>query len=195
MELNITELDEYNNQSYSLEEIPENIVPTKVIKKSVHFGENVKPIPKINARRVRPAVIPPKPKISYDDILANMGMFVNNGKLLLADNQTQKYIVQQQNMAQQQNVLQQQNVSQQQNVPQNSYIYNKYFKDELKPVDANRPLTKQEYINLLLQEIAQQKMAKQRQSNYRKLVLPNSNINVADARPRLSNQLFNFSQK
>jgi len=179
MELIINDLELLNEQLYSLEEIPENIVPTNVNKKSVHFGENVKPIPKINARRVRPAVIPPKPKISYEDILANMGMFVNNGKLHLVENQQQNYVSQEQN----------------QNVPQNSYIYNKYFKDELKPVDANRPVTKHEYMNLLVQEIAHQKMAKQRQSNYRKLVLPNSNINVADSRPRLSNQLFNFSKK
>jgi hypothetical protein len=194
MELIINDLELLNEQLYSLEEIPENIVPTNVNKKSVHFGENVKPIPKINARRVRPAVIPPKPKISYEDILANMGMFVNNGKLHLVENQQQNYVSQEQN----QNVPQQQNyVSQEQNqnVPQNSYIYNKYFKDELKPVDANRPVTKHEYMNLLVQEIAHQKMAKQRQSNYRKLVLPNSNINVADSRPRLSNQLFNFSKK
>jgi len=89
MELNISEFDDElysteNNSVYyeneeiqsSFEKIPENTVPIKVIKKGVHFDDNVfdsnkrinQPIPKVNARVVRQQMPPPKQKISYEEI-------------------------------------------------------------------------------------------------------------------------------
>ena len=75
MQLNISEIyqddfGEYNNElmQSSFEQIPENTVPIKVIKKGVHFDDSVsqKPthqsIPKVNAKISRPQMPPQKPK-------------------------------------------------------------------------------------------------------------------------------------
>jgi hypothetical protein len=71
-----------------------------------------------------PIETPTKPqKISYEDILSKMGMFVSNGKLQLAEKpQTNSEDIQ---------------------VPY-SYIHNKYFKDEIKPKEKP-PTTPEEY--------------------------------------------------
>jgi len=95
MELNIYELDQ---DIY--EEIPENTFPKKVIK-NVHFNNNLynddnsynqkpthQPIPRVNSKMVRPKMPNQPPKISYEDILSKMGMFVSDGKLHLVDRNT-----------------------------------------------------------------------------------------------------------
>jgi hypothetical protein len=109
MELNITELNP-NNIDYiqsSFEQIPENTVPIKVIKKAVRFQDPQKPIhqeiPSANAKMTRPSIVQKKPKISYEDILSKMGMFVSQGKLHLLDENHDKdqqiqYLKQTQNM-------------------------------------------------------------------------------------------------
>jgi hypothetical protein len=139
MELNISELDDN-----MYDQIPENR-PIKVVKKNIN--ENF-PTKSAIKKVVRPHVPEEKPKLSYDDILSKMGMFVANGQLHLLDEQPQqiKQQIKQQHQQQQQQQQprqqqqqrqprqQQQQQQQPQNInpistPQNSYIYNKYFKN------------------------------------------------------------------
>jgi hypothetical protein len=192
MELEITEIDNLSNY----EEIPENMPPKisvpkiNVVKQSQDQtvpNQNIKPFlsgPK--AKITRPIVPPEKSKISYDDILNKMGMFVANGKLhLLDENGRSKPKKQVETLNQNQN----------QNHIQNSYIYNKYFQnDQYAQEQQQRPLTPLEYKNMLINNIIQKHRIKQMKST--KLIMPNSNINISSAGPRGDiNKLFGFSQK
>jgi hypothetical protein len=79
-----------------------------------------------------------------------------------------------------------------QNQPQNSYIYNKYFKDELQPQNTiRRPRTKEEYTRMLLLDILQKQRINQIKS--KKLIMPTTNIHMAEQRPNNMNKLFHFS--
>ena len=197
MELNISEPnyefdDFYQNQSpISSDENPIKSTPIKVIKKSVNFDESTikKPIPKKYAKKVRHiATPPPEPKITYEDILAKMGVGVSNGQLHVVNTNvkieptTNKF----------ENSNQQQPQYNHQPGLENSYIFNKYFKEEFNQT-SNTPLTLNEYKNKLIQEIIHQKIAKLRQSNYRKLVMPTSNIDIRQLGDM--NNLFNFSKR
>jgi hypothetical protein len=220
MQLNISELDDnlYNENlddyeqhfesQTELEKIPENSAPIKVIKKSVHFDDSVKKpthqsIPRVNAKMVRPQMPQQKPKISYEDILSKMGMFVSDGKLHLLDRNTltpQKqeellYAQRQQYKPQQyQEEIQEPESIPNTNIPNNSYIYNKYFKDELKQEETvRRPRTLQEYKMMLLQDYLQKQRIKQMKST--KLVMPTSNINISAGNTGNLNKLFNFSKR
>ena len=183
MELNISELDdEYSPVEF--EPIPENIIPAK---KSVRFQEPFKPlhpsIPRVNARMTRPQTAPVKPKISYEDILSKMGMFVMEGKL---------HLIEDQRPSQQKQQLQPMQPTYD-NIPQDSYIYNKYFKDHIKSEpEERRPLSLVEYRNMLIQDHLQRQRIKQIKST--KLILPTANINLAAGRGNL-NKLFNFSKR
>ena len=163
MELNISEI----------EDIPENNVPNpiRVIKKTVSLNKNeiqqqspiqqqsqpsysIKAIPKPYAKMVRQQMPEQKPKVSYDDILKNMGMVVVDGKVHLIPNinkitnQTSNtmrqvdpkmkqnkpvskdtYVYQEQNQYQQQSQYQEQNQYQQQSQyqEQNPQIQNSYI--------------------------------------------------------------------
>lgn len=235
MELNITELtnfEEETNNDYSFEnynnepiaselgyeKIPENNVPIKVIKKGVHFKEPLKPMhqsmPRVNAKIVRQQTPTQKPKISYEDILTKMGMFVSDGKLHLIDRNTltpQKHqeLLATQNQSRQlenevriqQNRYHQQQQSQQQsqqqmesNIPQNSYIYNKFFKDNLQVQNTVRkPQTLEEYKRMLIEDYIQRQRIKQMKST--KLVMPTSNINISAGHSANLNKLFSFSKR
>ena len=198
MELNIKELeyDEDNDFNYeqeptqiSFEDIPENNIKIKVNKKGVQFKEPIKPInqsiPRENAKMVRPKIQNKQPQISYEDIMAKMGMFVANGKLHLMDNNPQGY--QQIKNIQQQQKQQQSNT----NIPQNSYIYNKYFKEELHPQnEIRRPMTVHEYKRKVLENFMQRQRINQIKS--RKLLIPTANINIS---PVNLNKLFRFSKR
>ena len=192
MDLNISEFDdysEYNEELYNeetYEHIPENNSKINVIKKTVRFDN-------------KPEIKQPKPGFSYEDILLKMGMFVDNGKLHLINNSQeqypqQQYLQQKQYSHQQQYQQQQQQEQYQQNIPQNSYIYNKYFKDQLNNSndDVNRPLTPIEYRNKLIQDIIQKHKIKKLKST--KLVMPTSNISMGGGMANL-NKLFNFSKR
>ena len=200
MELNIYELD---NELY--EEIPENIFSTKVIK-NVHFEDNQKPthqpIPKVNAKMVRPKMPNQPPKISYEEILSKMGMFVSDGKLHLVDRNTltpekQKELIDYQRNKQYQEPPNNQNINHpnNQNIPQNSYIYNKLFKDQIQPqTTVRKPKTIQEYKRMLVEDYLIREKNKQIKST--KLVMPTSNINISYGNSRgLPNKLFSFSKR
>ena len=203
MELNIKELeyDEENEFSYeqkptqiSFEDIPENNIKIKVNKKGVQFKEPIKPInqliPRENAKMVRPKIQNKQPQISYEDIMAKMGMFVANGKLHLMDNNPQGY-QQIKNIQQQQQQKQQPSNT---NIPQNSYIYNKYFKEELQPQnEIRRPMTVHEYKRKVLENFMQRQRINQIKS--RKLLMPTENINMSAVNSANLNKLFRFSKR
>ena len=199
MELNIYELEQDNNM---YEEIPENTFPTKVIK-NVHFVDNQKPthqaIPKVNAKMVRPKMPNQAPKISYEDILSKMGMFVSDGKLHLVDRNTltpekQKELM---NYKQYQEppTLSTNQPPINQNIPQNSYIYNKLFKDQIQhQPTVRKPKTIQEYKRMLVEDYLIREKNKQIKST--KLIMPTSNINISYGNSRgLPNKLFSFSKR
>ena len=215
--------NEYNNDHFGsqleYEKIPENTVPApiKVIKKGVHFADNTsfpqKPthqtIPKVNAKITRPQMPQPKSKISYEDILSKMGMLVSDGKLhlvdrntltpqqqgLLNDQQYQPQTYQQQYQQQYQQPYQQPNQSMDDtNIPKNSYIYNKYFKDEVQPQNnIRRPRSLHEYKMMLVDDYLERQRIKQMKST--KLVMPTSNINMATGHSANLNKLFGFPKR
>jgi hypothetical protein len=140
---------------------------------------------------VRPKIQNKQPQISYEDIMAKMGMFVANGKLHLMDNNPQGY-------QQIKNIQQQQQQKQQQpsnaNIPQNSYIYNKYFKEELHPQnEIRRPMTVHEYKRKVLENFMQRQRINQIKS--RKLLMPTENINMSAVNSANVNKLFRFSKR
>jgi hypothetical protein len=199
-EMDTTEIDTVEIDTTDYEQIPENMpiknsVPKITVKKqnNVTFidqnqNQNIKPYlsgPK--AKITRPTMPPPKPQISYDDILNKMGMFVANGKLHLLDEQNLKpqqkpeaktYIPNPQGSAPE----------------QNSYIYNKYFQNSSYNQNIeHRPLTPVEYRNKLINDIIQKQKIRQMKST--KLIMPNSNINFAQGPTGNLNKLFGFSHR
>jgi hypothetical protein len=196
MELTINEINS-NEVSYiqpSFEQIPENIAPIKVVK-NVHFQEPLKPlhqsIPKSNAKISRPIVVQPKPNISYEEILSKMGMFVSQGKLHLLD-EKQKLKPSKQSPLNEQKVHQKYDIDS--NISQNSYIYNKYFRDQKpEPDNVRKPLTLIDYRNMLLHDALQKTRIKQIKST--KLIMPHSNINLAAGSSSNLNKLFDFSKR
>lgn len=222
MQLNISELDDNqfddnqfdnnfitthneNEAQLGLEKIPENFAPIKVIKKSVHFTEHERPthqsIPKQHARMVRPQIPNQKPKISYEDILSKMGMFVSDGKLHLVDRNTLSPHVKNELLSIQKNTYQdpyqQQEYKQQQsaNIPKNSYIYNKYFKEELQTPTNNvrKPTSINEYKTMVINNLMEKQRIKQLKS--RKLVMPTSNIQMNGRNSANLNILFGISKR
>ena len=218
MELNINEFDQDDDDAFleeylqenleHIEDIPENTFSKTEPKnqrntinkvnlnqrKQVQFDEHIKPmhqsIPKTYAKMVRPKVPPEQPKVSYDDILLKMGMFVADGKLHLNQNKNKN-----QNNKSLEN--QNQNQDQVQQVPDNSYIYNKYFNSDLSNQEptVRVPKNLQEYRDMLIHDIIQKKRIKQIKST--KLFLPTQNIHFApntNANMNL-NRLFNFSNR
>ena len=219
MELKIEEFDPNLNGNYYNEnmydQIPEN-VPVKVIKKNntVQFANtsnqnNYNHTTKaVDKKMVRPHVPEPKPKISYDDILKKMGMFVANGQLHLLENQPkqiQQQIKQQYSNSNNNNSNYNNNNINNNNSkktyppalnvdPQNSYIYNKYFSDEIKDTPNVRvPKNLTEYRNMLIHDILQKQRIKQVKST--KLIMPNSNINIARNSTQNLNRLFSYSNR
>ena len=213
----------FNQESFksSIADIPENMVKIKVLKKGVQFEEPTRQknqvISKETAKIVRPKVIP---QISYEDIMSKMGMFVADGKLHLMDNNPQGYqqiknYQQQQHQQHNQQNNQQHNQQynqqkhqqhnqqhnqqynqqhNQQNIPQNSYIYNKLFKEELRPQnEIRRPMTAQEYKIKVLKNFIQSQRIREMKS--RKLLMPTSNINISSGNSGNLNKLFNFSKR
>jgi len=217
MELYITEMDttemDITEIHNNYEQIPENIPPKisapKIIvqkQNRVSFtdqekipNQNIKPyLSGTKAKVTRPNMPPPKPQISYDDILNKMGMFVANGKLHLLDEQKQtpqKLQQKQQPTNKLQNKAQAYIPNPQGSAPeQNSYIYNKYFQNSAyNQTTEERPLTPLEYRNKLINDIIQKHKIRQMKST--KLIMPNSNINFAQGPTGNLNKLFGFSQR
>ena len=78
---------------------------------------------------------------------------------------------------------------------QNSYIYNKYFSNEMQnTVEGPRiPKTLLEYRDMLIQDLIQKQKVKQIKST--KLIMPTTNINFSPYSSSNMNKLFNFSNR
>ena len=213
MQLNIEELENmdesvfgFNPESFksSFDDIPENNIKIKVNKREVQFEEPIKPIKPINqtipkkyAKQIRPKVQNTTPNISYEDIMSKMGMFVSDGKLHFMDKGVQQQTQHQSQLKQTQyqpQLNQTQYQPQNANIPQNSYIYNKYFKEELQPQnEIRRPMTAREYKLKVLENYIQSQRIKEMKS--RKLLMPTTNINISSGNSGNLNKLFNFSKR
>jgi hypothetical protein len=183
MQLNIYELNENdaedteNNELIEplFEEIPENTIS---IKKNVPQSILKKNVPQsILKKNVN------KPKISYEDILSKMGMFVSDGKLHLVDKNSVSF----KNDAEgkENKVIT--------NIPQNSYIHNKYFKNELQAQNTIAPAppkTLQEYKKRVLENYIERLRINQIKS--KKLLMPTSNISMATGNSSNLNKFFKF---
>uniref|UniRef100_A0A6C0E0T1 Uncharacterized protein n=1 Tax=viral metagenome TaxID=1070528 RepID=A0A6C0E0T1_9ZZZZ len=137
------------------------------------------------------------PSISYEDLLNNMGLYIDNdnGQLQTITNTNQP---QNQNPPSIKRKGAQVKMecskvkgckSQQQNVPvqpvitQNSYIYNKYFKEHLKQPEDNPviPKTAEEYKQLIVQKLIEKRIQQLRVSQMKstKLIMPTNNIHIS----------------
>jgi len=165
--------------------------------KNVRFEEtsrnnyNVKQITP-NVQQIIPNVQPTRQTISYDDILAKMGMYVDNGKLhLLTTNKKDNHISPPQkinNIQPPPSILKSE--------MKNSYIYNKYFKHELKePPTIKIPKTKEEYKQMLIAKIIEREHIKRIKS--KKLIMNTNNIHMYAQNNQIKdlNRLFQFSQR
>lgn len=128
--------------------------------------------------------IMPTAKLSYEDIMRNMGIRQNNGKLEFLGNQ--------------QHELNQPNKSDQKEDPNkyihNSYIYNKYFKDHIKNNElTNTPQNIFEYRNMLIKQIINNYKAKQLKNGKIKVPI-DTNINY-NLTYKQENKLFDFSKR
>lgn len=227
MELNVTEIEDIpENKPISKVQVSKvqvsKVQSTKVVKKQEPQIQPQQQTVKsslhgVKARMVRPQTPAPKPNVSYDDILAKMGMYLDNGKLRLISNKnttststatapttTTATAIKKQVHFQEETVNksprpipQATNIKQPPTVPleqKNSYIYQKYFKNEpVEEQEFRRPQTIQEYRNLLISDIIQKYKIKQIKSN--KLIMPTSNINFAQGGSGNLNKLFSFSQR
>jgi tRNA uridine 5-carbamoylmethylation protein Kti12 len=140
-----------------------------------------------------------KKKVSYDDILSSLNMVVNNGVLQFANpvqsNKTNK--VQQSNQSNQTNKVQKKQVTIREPNSSN-YITNKYFKDYKEPgliEEPPKPMTKEEYRQMLIQDYIKRQEAQRRiaQIKSKKLLFHTNNINIAqnpNQMPRDMNKLF-----
>lgn len=191
MELNISEMEDNMvfKEGYVVEKIPENSIKQS---KRVQFNEannkvqRIQVVPKTHSRMVRPQVQEQKPKVSYDDILTKMGMFVADGKLHLLDETPklkQKYFEQNQSPIIQEKIPN----------TENSYIYNKYFNNvNVQQDNIRRPQTIQEYRNMLVMDIIQKNKINQIKS--KKMAFSNMNSNISNPNSSNLNKLFNFSR-
>ncbi len=125
-------------------------------------------------------------KLSYEDIMRNMGITEYNGKLYFLGNSTNTNTNIQK--------LNQENIPPEQNkYIHNSYIYNKYFKDYIKPDDNNKPQNIYEYRNMLIKQIINNYKIKQIKNGKIKVPI-DTNINY-DLTYKEENKLFDFSKR
>jgi len=138
-----------------------------------------------------------KSKVSYDDILSSLNMVVNNGVLQFAkpiqkttQNPGQKTNQQQKKNQQKKQVT----INNQQS--SNNYITNKYFKDYKETVEVEvetKPMTKEEYKQMLIKDYINRQQAQRRvaQIKSKKLLFDTQHINISPAQmPRDMNKLF-----
>ena len=141
------------------------------------------------------AVIKENKRFSYDDILAKMGMYVDNGKLHLSNEKSCDKPMDCKIKCSR--IKESISNAPQNYTPQNSYIYNKYFKDQLKP-EPLVPKTMEEYKQMVAKKLIENKIQRQRISQIKstKLIMPTNNIHIAptvNARPSQNlNKFFRF---
>lgn len=153
-------------------------------------------------------------RVSYDDILAKMGMYVDNGKLHLVDKcskdsqQCGKPSMQcskvkcsrlQESLKQHSINNNNQEYIQQNASLQNSYIYNKHFKNQINNNEPKIivPTTPEEYKQMMLTKIVENKVHRLRINRLKstKLIMPTENIHFARESSSNLNRFFQFSQR
>ena len=134
-------------------------------------------------------------KISYDDILNNMGLHIDGGELCSTTRVTQKEVkdntiqnrVKIESSKSQQNIVNHSSSTVTPNInvnPENSYIYNKYFKHHTNaslPVQPILPKNIQEYRQIILKKLLEKRVQQLRIQKVKstKLIMPNNNINIS----------------
>jgi len=124
-----------------------------------------------------------------------MGMFVAEGQLHLLDNQPLEVQEQIKHQIRKTKPVKQEQYIEQPQQNQNSYIYNKYFSNEMQNNDIGPRVPKSltEYRDMLLQDLIQKQRVRQMKST--KLVMPTSNIHFAPYSSQNMNKLFSFSNR
>ena len=130
------------------------------------------------------------PPISYEEIMAKMGMFVANGQLHLLDEKPSNI-----KKSLEDQIIHGKKVQEtyKDNIPPNSYIYNKYFQNYGKQDSQVKPMNALEYRNKLINDIIQKKKISIMKS--RKLMMPTSNISFNNGNVGDLNKLFSFSKR
>jgi len=181
--MNLTIFDDVPDNFIDLDDTSENINKINVIKQAEPIL--TKPILTKPILRRYPLVNQiKKPSISYDDLLNNMGLYVDNGLLQTNINQNSLSIKGKGTQVKMECSKVKgcmQNVPSQSTIPQNSYIYNKYFKEHLKPVAPIVPKTPEEYKQLIVQNLIEKRMQQLRvgQIKSTKLIMPTNNIHIS----------------
>lgn len=197
MELNINEL----NIEDTSEEFDFSCLEDKVNIQNSQVKETKVPR---SILKTKPNVKEQK-RVSYDDILSKMGMYVDNGQLHLAKKNGLQFSSSEcgSSVCAKKSIANNLNANATKKVipisaQENSYIYNKYFKDHIQPVkEVLVPKTPQEYKEMLLKKIVENKIQKFRiqQMKSTKLIMPTENIQVSrENTSRGENRFFNFSR-
>jgi hypothetical protein len=166
----------------------------KVVKLNNSLPSQLPPSPPPASMQSKIMRNPNKPNsLTYDDILNNMGMCVVDGKLHFIGEYTKKNTPLQPQQAQRKQQFAEKVPIEV--APQNSYIYNKYFKNEFKEDhEIKIPKTALEYRNMLIQQIFEKERNKRVKS--KQLFVTNIDNTIAHA-PKMSeaqlNKLFSFS--
>jgi hypothetical protein len=191
MELVINELDNYNNDNYNNDNYNNDNYNNDNYNNDNYNYKQFEEIPenKVFNTNKHNKVKKQHQKISYEDILSKMGMFVSDGKLHLIDRNTLPNNYQQEQLIQ--NKQPTQNINPE--FQQNSYIYNKYFNEYQQQPVIRKPKTLAEYKQMLVHDYIQRQRVKQIKST--KLLMPTSNINISSSHQGNFNKLFNFSKR
>ena len=170
-------LDSNNDTKINVIKQPIPVLPKPILKRYPLVNQPVK-----------------KQNITYADLLNNMGLYVDNGQLQTnaKPNQNANTLFAKGKGAQVKMEcskvkgckVQPQSQSQSQpDIPQNSYIYNKYFKDHLKPQATSTvvPKTREEYTQILIQKLLEKRIQQQRISQIKstRLIMPTNNIHIS----------------
>ena len=195
MDLVVSELPPNNNETVNIK----SILKSNIKNNNINKESNTK-------------------RVSYDDILAKMGMYVDNGKLHLVEkcsSSKEPYMqcskvkcsriqesLKQHSASTNPNYLQQKPLQQkplQQQSLQNSYIYNKHFKNELQNNEPKIlvPTTHEEYKEMMIKKILENKIQQLRVKRMKstQLIMPTENIHIAPERSSTFNRFFQFSQR
>ena len=196
MELNINELNiEDTNEEFDFSCLEDKV--------NIQNSQVKETVPR-SILKTKPNVKEQK-RVSYDDILSKMGMYVDNGQLHLAKKNGLQFSSSEcgSSVCAKKSIANNLNANATKKVipisaQENSYIYNKYFKDHIQPVkEVLVPKTPQEYKEMLLKKIVENKIQKFRiqQMKSTKLIMPTENIQVSrENTSRGANRFFNFSR-
>lgn len=140
-------------------------------------------IPKKTAKILKPQAIKEEPKVTYNDILDHMGIFVSNGKLHLKEDAKNS-----------------DNNQYFENVNNNntySYIHNKYFKDYDNQDDQGTPQFQNptEYRNYLIKQIIHNYKTKHQIKTKRIQIHGDASFDISPNGYSDLNKLFQFSQR